>query len=69
LAFVSFCALLSLVGGGPDAFLGFLFFGFLLFGWVLVLLGGATGWLYGRRIKHSNPLPNADARDEAARAG
>ena len=63
LAFLSFCAILSLAGAGPVAFFAFSFFGFVLVGWALVLLGAVTGWLYRRQItaKHSNPRFEADA--------
>lgn len=64
LSFVTFCAILSLVGpGGPWAFFAFSLFGFVLMGWVLVLLGALTGWLFQRHViaKHSNSRLEADA--------
>ena len=56
LAFLSFCALLSLAVAAPVAFFAFSFFGFVLVGWALVLLGAVTGWLFRRQVaaKHSN---------------
>jgi hypothetical protein len=56
LAFLSFCAILSLVGAGPVAFFAFSFFGFVLVGWALVVLGAVAGWLFRRQVaaKHSN---------------
>ncbi len=54
LAFVSFCALLAVVGdGGLWGFLAFTFFGLLLFGWGLVLLGAITGWYFGRNAQRA----------------
>jgi hypothetical protein len=49
LAFVTFCALVAMVGdGGLWGFLAFTFFGLILFGWGLVLLGAIAGWYFGR---------------------
>lgn len=59
-AFVSFCALLSLIGMGPGALFAFVLFGFMLVGWPLVLLGGATGWLYRRLVLSRRANPRLD---------
>jgi hypothetical protein len=55
MAFLSFCALLSLVGANFFLFFPISFFGFIFGGWVLVLVGAVTGWLYRRQIiaKHT----------------
>ena len=62
LAFLSFCALLSLVSSSPVLFFAFSLFGFILVGWILVLLGAVTGWLYQRQViaKHTN-VPQSGA--------